>query len=59
MKKLSKKQLKEIAIRHCAGVLLGTESLIAFEGTGITNEEARYILYDKQKRTSKTHLSRH
>ena len=43
MEKLSKKQLKEIAIRHCAGVLLATEALIAFDGTGITNEEARYI----------------
>lgn len=43
MKKLSKKQLKEIAIRHCAGVLLATEAVIAFDGTGITNEEAKYI----------------
>jgi hypothetical protein len=43
MKKLTKKQLREIAVRHSAGVLLATEAVIAFDGAGLSDDEMRYI----------------
>jgi hypothetical protein len=39
----TKTQLKKIAFMHSAGVLMATESLIAFSGSGLTNDEMAYI----------------
>jgi hypothetical protein len=43
MKKLTKSQLKKVAMIHSAGVLLATESRWAFETSELSSEEMDYL----------------